>query len=163
MDYICSVVEKYASNLAKEVEERTKELVEEKRKCDDLLYRMLPKQVVENLKFGRKVEPENFENVTIFFSDVVEFTKLARFFFLNWIYVFFSKCTPLEIVAILNDLYTVFDSIIEKHDVYKVETVCFFLSKLVLKLIFFRLAMDICVFQDYHNEMAIFMPKKLPI
>ncbi|GMS94296.1 hypothetical protein PENTCL1PPCAC_16471, partial [Pristionchus entomophagus] len=80
-----------------EVVERTKELVEEKKKSDVLLYRMLPRQVAEKLKLGQSVEPESFESVTIFFSDVVKFTLLSQ------------KCTPIQIVNLLNELYTSFD------------------------------------------------------
>lgn len=42
MDYVFSMLEQYASSLEHEVELRTKELIEEKRKSDILLYRMLP-------------------------------------------------------------------------------------------------------------------------
>jgi hypothetical protein len=42
MDYVFSMLEQYASSLEHEVELRTRELVEEKRKSDILLYRMLP-------------------------------------------------------------------------------------------------------------------------
>ncbi|PAV89503.1 hypothetical protein WR25_06164 [Diploscapter pachys] len=111
MDHVFTMMESYATVLEEEVDSRTKELVEEKKKSDLLLYRMLPKQVAEKLKLGQPVEPETFESVTLFFSDVVSFTKLA------------AKCTPLQVVNLLNDLYTLFDGIIDQHDVYKVETI----------------------------------------
>ncbi|VDL70322.1 unnamed protein product [Nippostrongylus brasiliensis] len=111
MDHVFNVLEQYASNLEEEVLARTKELTEEKKRSDILLYRMLPRQVAEKLKLGQSVEPETFDCVTLFFSDVVSFTTLA------------SRCTPLQVVTLLNDLYTVFDAIIDERDVYKVETI----------------------------------------
>ncbi|KAL3071733.1 hypothetical protein niasHT_035634 [Heterodera trifolii] len=111
MDYVFGMLEQYASSLEQEVEERTKELVEEKRKSDILLYRMLPRQVADKLKLGEAVEPESFQMATIFFSDVVSFTTLA------------GKCSPLQVVNLLNGLYTAFDGIIDTHDCYKVETI----------------------------------------
>ncbi|KAF7634231.1 Guanylate cyclase, partial [Meloidogyne graminicola] len=88
MDYVFGMLEQYASSLEQEVEERTRELVEEKKKSDILLYRMLPKQVADKLKLGEFVEPEQFSAATIFFSDVVSFTTLA------------SKCSPLQFVLV---------------------------------------------------------------
>jgi hypothetical protein len=61
MDYVLEMMERYATSLEREVEERTRELVDEKKKADILLYRMLPKQVVEKLKRGESVEPEQFQ------------------------------------------------------------------------------------------------------
>ncbi|CAI2354246.1 unnamed protein product [Caenorhabditis sp. 36 PRJEB53466] len=119
MDHVFNMLETYASTLEEEVSDRTKELVEEKKKSDVLLYRMLPKMVAEKLKLGQAVEPETFEQVTIFFSDVVQFTTLA------------SKCAPLQVVTLLNDLYTVFDSIIEQNDVYKVSRIQFESNKTI--------------------------------
>ncbi|XGW25067.1 hypothetical protein V3C99_006468 [Haemonchus contortus] len=111
MDYVFNMLEQYASTLEGEVEDRTKQLAEEQKKSDILLHRMLPKQVAEKLKLGQSVEPETFDSVTVFFSDVVSFTTLA------------AKCNPMQVVSLLNSLYTIFDGIIDAHDVYKVETI----------------------------------------
>ncbi|XP_055862897.1 atrial natriuretic peptide receptor 1-like isoform X2 [Biomphalaria glabrata] len=111
MDNMLQMLESYSSNLELLVNERTEELEAEKRKTDTLLYQMLPPLVAEQLKSGMCVIPEFFENVSIFFSDIVGFTAIA------------SQSKPLEIVDLLNDLYTCFDEVIARRDVYKVETI----------------------------------------
>ncbi|KAJ1526714.1 hypothetical protein ONE63_008294 [Megalurothrips usitatus] len=110
-DNMLSIMEKYAYNLEGLVQERTNQLTEEKKKTEALLHRMLPKTVAEALKRGDPVEAESFDCVTIYFSDIVGFTELS------------AVSTPLQVVDLLNDLYTCCDSIIEHYDVYKVETI----------------------------------------
>ncbi|XP_061166744.1 atrial natriuretic peptide receptor 1-like [Saccostrea echinata] len=105
------MMEKYSNQLEEIVAERTEQLQEEKRKTDALLFRMLPRKVAEELKLGKPVAAENFESVTIYFSDIVGFTNLA------------GGSTPMQVVDLLNSLYTLFDDIIEHYDVYKVETI----------------------------------------
>nr|XP_042913606.1 atrial natriuretic peptide receptor 1 [Parasteatoda tepidariorum] len=111
LDNLLSRMEQYANNLEALVEERTADYLEEKRKAEDLLYQLLPKSVASQLIRGESVTAEAFDGVTIYFSDIVGFTEMS------------AESTPMEVVDLLNDLYTCFDSIIENFDVYKVETI----------------------------------------
>ncbi|XP_063825246.1 guanylate cyclase 32E [Ostrinia nubilalis] len=110
-DNMLSMMEKYASNLEALLAARTKQLLEEKRRTDDLLNRMLPRTVAESWKRGEHVQAESFECVTIYFSDIVGFTGLA------------ATNSPMQVVEILNELYTCCDAIISNYNVYKVETI----------------------------------------
>ncbi|XP_069857437.1 retinal guanylyl cyclase 1 [Dipodomys merriami] len=111
IDSMLRMLEQYSSNLEDLIQERTEELELEKQKTDRLLTQMLPPSVAEALKTGSSVEPEYFEEVTLYFSDIVGFTTIS------------AMSEPIEVVDLLNDLYTLFDAIIGSHDVYKVETI----------------------------------------
>ncbi|ESO05553.1 hypothetical protein HELRODRAFT_77628 [Helobdella robusta] len=111
VDNMLEKLEKYANDLEKIVEQRTEELVGEKKKTDLLLNSMLPPFVAEELKAGRRIEPKMYQSATVYFSDIVGFTTLS------------SQSTPMQIVDLLNDLYGAFDDTISRHNVYKVETI----------------------------------------
>ncbi|XP_048885657.1 retinal guanylyl cyclase 2-like [Brienomyrus brachyistius] len=111
IDSMLRMLEQYSSNLEDLIRERTEELEVERQKTDQLLAQMLPRSVAQALKVGKPVEPEHFDEVTLYFSDIVGFTTIS------------ALSEPIEVVDLLNDLYTLFDAIIGEHDVYKVETI----------------------------------------
>ncbi|XP_050297580.1 atrial natriuretic peptide receptor 1 isoform X1 [Anthonomus grandis grandis] len=111
MDDLLRRMEQYANNLEVLVSEKTEELSQEKRRSEELLYQVLPRPVAQQLMLGEMVQPEQFECVTIYFSDIVGFTGLC------------ANSTPMQVVDFLNDLYSTFDRIIGFYDVYKVETI----------------------------------------
>nr|CAD7457814.1 unnamed protein product [Timema tahoe] len=131
MDQMMDIMEKYANNLEDLVNERTRLLYEEKQKTEDLLHRMLPAPVAQQLTKGIGVEPESFDFVTIYFSDIVGFTAMSAESSPLQVHLLNSDgltdrgldVVPVLVVNFLNDLYTLFDRIIKGYDVYKVETI----------------------------------------
>jgi hypothetical protein len=71
---------------------------------------MLPLKTLPYVERGRNF-CERFETVTILFSDIVSFTSMA------------ATMDPLRVVNMLNELYRMYDGLVDKHHVYKVETI----------------------------------------
>nr|VZI14705.1 unnamed protein product [Spirometra erinaceieuropaei] len=107
VDHMLTLMQKYSAKLETEVQERTVKLEEEKQKTEDLIAKMLPLPVAQALVAGNPVDPEAFDDVTIYFSDIVDFSLIS------------AKSTPMQIVDLLNDIYSTFDASIEHFDVYK--------------------------------------------
>lgn len=78
------------------------------RKNQVSLNDIFPRHIAEALRDGRKVEAEHKECVTIFFSDIVGFTNIS------------SHLDPRKVADMLGRLYTKFDELSHKHDVFKV-------------------------------------------
>lgn len=87
-----------------------RDLAEEKELTDQLLYSILPPSVAQELRYKRPVQAEKFEMVTVLFSGIVNFEDICQ------------NVEPVEIVQLLNNIYTEFDILTDPqiNDVYKV-------------------------------------------
>lgn len=77
-------------------------------RSDTLLEEVFPPHIARALRDGRKIEPEARDMVTIVFSDIVGFTTIA------------SQLSAMAISEMLDRLYSKFDDLSRKHDVFKV-------------------------------------------
>ncbi len=88
-----------------------RKLKQERFKAEQLLLSILPKTAADRLKRGTTLVWDEFPSVTLLFSDLVSFTSLA------------ANMKTEELVALLNEMYTRFDRLTEKHGVFKVEII----------------------------------------
>jgi Adenylate and Guanylate cyclase catalytic domain/Heme NO binding associated len=103
--------------LTDKLQQTYRELESEKQKTDQLLYSVLPQSVANELRHQRPVNPKRYDCVTLMFSGIVGFSQYC------------AKNTSAEgamkIVEMLNELYTIFDSLTDSKsnsNVYKVNT-----------------------------------------
>ncbi|XP_007432188.1 guanylate cyclase soluble subunit alpha-1 isoform X1 [Python bivittatus] len=104
-------LKKRLGKLKATLEQAHQALEEEKKKTVDLLCSIFPEEVAQQLWQGQVVQAKKFNNVTMLFSDIVGFTAIC------------SQCSPMQVITMLNELYTRFDYQCGELDVYKVETI----------------------------------------
>lgn len=76
-----------------------------------LLLNILPEPIAARLRAGEPLIADRFDDVTLLFADIVEFTRLS------------STLSPPELVSVLNDVFTVFDALVERYGLEKVKTI----------------------------------------
>ncbi|HEY9636620.1 MAG TPA: adenylate/guanylate cyclase domain-containing protein [Coleofasciculaceae cyanobacterium] len=82
-----------------------------RKKAELLLLNTLPQPIAERLKRGQRTIAENFEEVTVLFADLVDFTEFS------------TQTSPTELVALLNEIFSKFDRLAQKHGVEKIKTI----------------------------------------
>ncbi len=87
------------------------QLMEEKNKSEELLLNILPEHVAHQLIDKGMVFAEQFDNVTVIFSDFAGFTKVAERF------------SPQQLVGELHGCFKAFDKALGKYHIEKIKTV----------------------------------------
>lgn len=80
-------------------------------RSEALLLNILPKQIVEKLKEEQKTIVEHFEEASILFADIVNFTPIS------------STYAPARLLELLNEVFLKFDTLVEKYDIEKIKTI----------------------------------------
>jgi PAS domain S-box-containing protein len=78
---------------------------------ESLLLNILPKTIAEQLKQSTDAIAEHFDEVSILFSDIVGFTPLS------------ARLSPIDLVKLLNDMFSKFDKLAEKYQLEKIKTI----------------------------------------
>lgn len=82
-----------------------------RKRAELLLLNILPQPIAERLKRGQRTLAESFEDVTVLFADLVDFTKFS------------AQTSPTELVELLNVIFSKFDRLAEQHRIEKIKTI----------------------------------------
>ncbi|HEX5809222.1 MAG TPA: adenylate/guanylate cyclase domain-containing protein [Anaerolineales bacterium] len=77
--------------------------------ADSLLYNVLPESIAERLKQSHDTIAEEYESASVLFADIVNFTPIS------------ARFGPLEVVEMLNELFSSFDDVVDKYGVEKIQ------------------------------------------
>jgi adenylate cyclase len=83
----------------------------EQAKSESLLLNILPKEIASILKNESRTIADHYTDASILFADMVGFTPLS------------AKLDPIEMVELLNEAFSFFDSLLDKYDVEKIRTI----------------------------------------
>jgi guanylate cyclase len=87
------------------------ERVRAKAESEALLLNVLPRPIADRLKRGERVIADHYDDVTVLFTDLVEFTPFA------------ARQTPGRVVEVLNDIFSAFDALAEGFGLEKIKTI----------------------------------------
>ncbi len=88
-----------------------RELTYEQNKTNELVELILPKKIIEEIHKTGGSEPKLYKDATIVFTDFVNFTSISE------------KMTPGQLITELDEIFSNFDNIIERHSLHKIKTI----------------------------------------
>jgi adenylate cyclase len=109
--WIALVFENAKNSALDNLNKALKELGIEKQRSDELLLNILPSEIADELKKKGTAEAKLVEQVTVLFTDFKGFTEASE------------KLSPEELVAEINECFSAFDYIMQKHGVEKIKTI----------------------------------------
>ena len=83
----------------------------EQQRTESLLLNILPSSIAERLKNGESSIVDSFDDVTVLFADIVQFTELS------------ANMAPEKLVEKLNAIFLAFDHLTESHGLEKIKTI----------------------------------------
>jgi class 3 adenylate cyclase len=86
-------------------------LLAEQERSERLLLNVLPAPIATRLKAGEGVIADAFPQVTVLFADIVDFTRRSK------------RTSPAQVVATLNELFSAFDRLAQRHGLEKIKTI----------------------------------------
>ncbi len=78
---------------------------------EKLLLNILPSSIAQRLKQEQSIIADSFEEVTVMFADIVDFTELS------------SRKSAAQLVEMLNVIFSKFDQLVEQHGLEKIKTI----------------------------------------
>lgn len=93
------------------LENSEKEAQQEREKAEALLLNIFPESIARTLKSDRSAIAQHFESVTILFADLVGFTELS------------ARLSPIELVELLNEIFSQFDRLVGNFGLEKIKTI----------------------------------------
>lgn len=98
-------------DLEKRIEVRTYELEVARARSESLLLNILPQPIAERLKQGESMIADHFEQATVLFADIANFTPLS------------ARLSPHRVVEVLDQIFSAFDSISGRYELEKIKTI----------------------------------------
>lgn len=119
----------------------------EQEKSENLLLNILPKGIADILKNENRTIADHYEGASILFADVVNFTPMS------------TQMTPVGLVDLLNEVFSYFDTLVEKYDLEKIKTIgdCYMVAAGVPRSrsdhahILARMALEMSVYVSHHE------------
>lgn len=94
-----------------EIKEAQEQATQAQATADKLLLNVLPAPIVEQLKLNPGTIADTYQDVTVLFVDIVDFTRLT------------AHDEPAKIIGLLNDIFTDLDGLAQKYGLEKIKTV----------------------------------------